>query len=202
MYFAACAIQSYANSYKTNSQMTLVQKIRSGLAVTLIAVSSISTATVRTTGRAPWLGIVTYVIDGDTLQKRALEGGRPAAIRINGIDAPEICQSGGAMARHVLMQRILYKEVFIYGKAQDAYGRLVARIALKGEDQGAWMVANGFAWASSYRNNASAYMTQQCIVRVSSLEIFSSAAEILPIYPAIFRKAHGSCRPSAIQKCW
>ena len=117
MYFAACAIQSCANSYKINSEMTLVQKIRSGLAVTLIAVSSISTATVRTTGRAPWLGIVTYVIDGDTVQVRALQDGRPATIRINGIDAPEICQSGGAMARHVRMQRILYKEVLIYGKA-------------------------------------------------------------------------------------
>lgn len=195
MYFAACAIQSCANSYKINSEMTLVQKIRSGLAVTLIAISSISTATVRTTGRAPWLGIVTYVIDGDTVQVRALEDGRPATIRINGIDAPEICQSGGAMARHVLMQRILYKEVLIYGRAQDAYGRLVARIVLRGEDQGAWMVANGLAWASRYRNNASAYLTQQHIAQVSSLGIFSSAAEVLPIYPAIFRKTHGSCHP-------
>ena len=195
MYFAACAIQSCANSYKINSKMTLVQKIRSGLAVTLIAISSISTATVRTTGRAPWLGIVTYVIDGDTVQVRALEDGRPATIRINGIDAPEICQSGGAMARHVLMQRILYKEVLIYGRAQDAYGRLVARIVLRGEDQGAWMVANGLAWASRYRNNASAYLTQQHIAQVSSLGIFSSAAEVLPIYPAIFRKTHGSCHP-------
>ena len=102
------------------------------------------------------------------------------------------------MARHVLMQRILYKEVLIYGKAQDAYGRLVARITLKGEDQGRWMVANGFAWASRYRNNASAYMTQQRTAQVSSLGIFSSATEVLPIYPAIFRKAHGSCHPQAI----
>lgn len=198
MYFAACAIQSCANSYKINSEMTLVQIICGGLAVTLIAVSSVSTATVRTTGRTPWLGIVTYVIDGDTVQVRALEGGRPATIRINGIDAPEICQSGGAMARHELMQRVLHKEVLIYGKAQDAYGRLVAQIALKGEDQGRWMVANGFAWASRYRNNASAYMTQQRTAQVSSLGIFSAAAEVLPIYPAIFRKAHGSCHPQTI----
>ena len=198
MYFAACAIQSCANSYKINSEMTLVQIICGGLAVTLIAVSSVSTATVRTTGRAPWLGIVTYVIDGDTVQVQSREGGRLASIRIDGIDAPEICQPGGVIARDVLMQRVLYKEVLIYDKAHDAYGRLVARIVLKGEDQGGWMVANGFAWASRYRNNASAYMTQQRTAQVSSLGIFSSATEVLPIYPAIFRKAHGSCHPQAI----
>lgn len=42
-----------------------------------------------------WLGIVTYVIDGDTLYVRPVEGGTTVNVRIDGIDAPEICQVGG-----------------------------------------------------------------------------------------------------------
>lgn len=68
MYLAICAIQACTDSYENNSKMTLFQKIRAGLAATLLAVSGISLATVQPIGRAPWLGIVTYVIDGDTVQ--------------------------------------------------------------------------------------------------------------------------------------
>jgi len=103
------------------------------------------------------------------------------------------------MARDTLMQRILHKKVSIYGEAHDAYGRLVARIVMKGEDQGRWMVANGFAWASRYRNNAGAYMQEQHIAQVSRLGLFSLADEALPTYPAIFRKAHGSCQSQFIK---
>lgn len=46
-----------------------------------------------------WRGTVTYITDGDTLWIRHLHGGRARKIRLDGIDAPEICQAYGARAR-------------------------------------------------------------------------------------------------------
>ena len=44
-----------------------------------------------------WFGVVTYVIDGDTVKVRPSNGGKPISIRIEGINAPEICQQGVAV---------------------------------------------------------------------------------------------------------
>ena len=38
---------------------------------------------------------VTRVFDGDTLWVQPLDGGRYRKLRLDGLDAPEICQSGG-----------------------------------------------------------------------------------------------------------
>ncbi|MDP3310892.1 MAG: thermonuclease family protein, partial [Polaromonas sp.] len=50
----------------------------------------------------PWQGTVTRVSDGDTLWVRPAAGGKPLKVRIDGIDAPEICQAGGRAARKAL----------------------------------------------------------------------------------------------------
>ena len=54
-----------------------------------------------------WLGIVTYVIDGDTLYVRPVEGDKTVNVRIDGVDAPEICQVGGQQVRDALKLRVL-----------------------------------------------------------------------------------------------
>jgi endonuclease YncB( thermonuclease family) len=36
-------------------------------------------------------GVVTYVVDGDTVRVRMPSGAKPVSVRIYGIDAPEIC---------------------------------------------------------------------------------------------------------------
>ena len=113
--------------------------------VAFAAISASSRALAWTASRAPWAGVVTYVVDGDTLQVRPTEGGKPVSIRIDGIDAPEICQPGGAISRNALMRKLLGKRVLVYSKVHDAYDRLVARLILNGEDQGRWMVAHGLA---------------------------------------------------------
>ena len=141
--------------------------------------------------RAPWSGVVTYVVDGDTLHVKPPEGGKPVSIRIDDIDAPEICQPGGAMSRDALKRKLLGKSVVVYSKIHDDYGRLVARIFLNGEDQGQWMVAHGLAWSYRYRNYASPYAGQQGLAQKERVGIFSSA--VAPAYPGSFRKQHGSC---------
>lgn len=102
---------------------------------------------------AAWTGIVTYVVDGDTVRVRPPGGGKPVSVRIDGIDAPEICQSGGTVARDALQRQVLGKRVMVHAKVRDDYGRLVARIVLNRQDQGKWLVAQGLAWSYRYRNN-------------------------------------------------
>lgn len=88
-----------------------------------------------------WLGIVTYVVDGDTLYVRPIEGGKTVNVRIDGIDAPEICQVGGQQARDALKLRVLGHQVMVQRKATDKYGRIVAEIFQDNVDQGAQMAA-------------------------------------------------------------
>lgn len=163
------------------------------LIVAFAAISASSPALAWTASRAPWTGVVTYVVDGDTLHVRSTEGGKPISIRIDGIDAPEICQPGGAMSRNVLKRKLLGKRVLVYSKIHDAYGRLVARIVLNGEDQGGWMVAKGLAWSYRYRHYVGPYAVQQSQAEHAGLGLFSPALAHASAYPAKFRKEHGSC---------
>ena len=140
-----------------------------------------------------WPGIVTYVVDGDTIRVRPAAGGKPVSIRIQGIDAPEICQPGGALARDALMRRLLGKRVAVHGQYHDDYGRLLAKVVFGGEDAGKWMVASGMAWSYRSRGNAGPYAREQKRAQVARLGVFASAKGAPPVYPAQVRKQHGSC---------
>jgi micrococcal nuclease len=138
-------------------------------------------------------GVVTYVVDGDTVRVRPPGGGKPVSVRITGIDAPEICQAGGIASRDALMRRVLGQRVVVYGRRHDGYGRLLAKLTFKGEDTGLWMVAQGLAWSYRYRANAGPYAVQQRRARAAGLGIFSPSHGAPPVYPAQFRRQHGSC---------
>lgn len=141
-----------------------------------------------------WSGVVTYVVDGDTVRVRPPGGGKPISVRISGIDAPEICQAGGTASRDALMRKLLGQRVAVHGRQHDDYGRLLAKISFKGEDTGRWMVAQGLAWSYRNRGNAGPYAAQQRQARAAGLGIFSPSHAAPPVYPAQFRKRHGSCR--------
>jgi micrococcal nuclease len=142
---------------------------------------------------AAWPGIVTYVVDGDTVRVRPVAGGKPVSIRIQGIDAPEICQPGGALARDALMRRLLGKRVAVHGQYHDDYGRLLARVVFSGEDAGKWMVTNGMAWSYRSRGNAGPYARAEKRAQAAKLGLFASTKGAPPVYPALYRKQHGSC---------
>jgi micrococcal nuclease len=138
-----------------------------------------------------------YVVDGDTVRVRPPGGGKPLSIRLDGIDAPEICQAFGPASRDALMRRVLGKRVKVLGKRHDDYGRLLARLQLNGGDTGQWMVANGLAWSYRFRSSPGPYAAQQRRARAAGLGVFSPAHGAAPVYPAQFRKQHGSCYPPA-----
>ena len=140
-------------------------------------------------------GTVTLVIDGDTLWIRP-DGGdanarTPHPFRLRDIDAPESCQAWGPQAKAALEARVLHRHVQLRGHATDAYQRHVATLALDGEDIGAWMVGQGHAWNSGYRQHRGAYAAQEASARIARRGLFAQGDAL---EPRKFRRLHGPCR--------
>ncbi|MES2509568.1 MAG: thermonuclease family protein [Pseudomonadota bacterium] len=136
------------------------------------------------------VGVVTRVVDGDTLWVRS--DNVLLKVRVTGIDAPEICQSWGVESREALKRRALGQPVTVTYQRFDDYGRLLGRVDLGNEDLGRWMVSQGHAWSYAYRNYPGAYAAEQRSAMDLRLGLFAQAA---PEVPRQFRKRHGSCFP-------
>jgi endonuclease YncB( thermonuclease family) len=145
-------------------------------------------------GAALWQGTVAYVTDGDTLWVRPssaeLDDKSARKIRIEGIDAPEVCQAYGEQSKTALKQRLLQQKVTIHSRRVDDYGRDVAKITLNTQDIGAWMVSQGHAWSYHYRHSAGPYAAQEHEARSGKRGLFAAPA---PVEPRVFRRTHGSC---------
>lgn len=138
-----------------------------------------------------WWGTVTFVVDGDTVRVRPVDiGGRAVAVRLYGIDAPEICQSGGLEARDALKRQLTGQRVLVRGQAHDQHRRLLARIEWHGEDPAASLVASGWAWAYQFRTGQGPYAAQQQQAETRHLGLFVAGR---PEEPGAFRKRHGAC---------
>ncbi|MES2910855.1 MAG: thermonuclease family protein [Pseudomonadota bacterium] len=135
-------------------------------------------------------GVVNRVVDGDTVWISS--DGILLKVRIAGIDAPEICQSYGLVARHALQRRVLGQVVTITHQRLDDYGRLLSRVDVGDEDLGRWLVLQGHAWSYGYRDQPGPYAREQQAASTARLGIFALGA---PEIPRDFRKRHGSCFP-------
>ncbi|MBG9389277.1 thermonuclease family protein [Caenimonas aquaedulcis] len=135
-------------------------------------------------------GVVTHVTDGDTIWVRPVGADSAVAVRLQGLDAPEICQAFGVQARDALAAHVLHQRVSVSVKARDVYHRTVGRVALQGDDLGAWLVVRGYAWSSHYRRRAGPYAQQEAQARGARRGLWASPATD----PKAFRKRHGSCR--------
>mgnify|MGYP002172437261 CR=1 FL=1 len=138
----------------------------------------------------PWQGVVTRVVDGDTVHVRPVEGGAVHKIRLVGMDAPEICQAGGEAARTALNERILQRLVTVKLQGVDVYGRDLALIYLSQEDVGQWMVQRGHAWSSRYRQDSGPYAQEEDNAKLLGRGLF---AQMPAEYPRDFRRRHGHC---------
>lgn len=136
-------------------------------------------------------GTVTHVTDGDTLWVRPAAGGETIEIRLLDLDAPEGCQSYGAEAKKALRERLLHQRVRVRTKGVDDYARRLARIEHRGEDVGAWMVRQGYAWSMSYRGKPGPYARIEEEARRERQGLWS-LPDVLD--PRSFRKRFGRCQ--------
>lgn len=133
---------------------------------------------------------VSRVFDGDTLWVKPLTGGRYRKLRLDGIDAPEICQVGGKAARDALAARVLDQVVQVRVRSHDDHGRGLARISHGNEDVGGWLVAGGWAWSYRWGRSLGPYARQEDAARKAGLGVVADAAAELP---RDFRRRHGPC---------
>jgi endonuclease YncB( thermonuclease family) len=141
-------------------------------------------------GLAAYEARVTRVFDGDTLWVKPLAGGKYRKLRLDGLDAPEICQSGGLVARDALALRVLDQVVTVTERQHDHYGRALVRLFHQDEDVGAWLVMRGHAWAYRWRYSEGTYAVQESQARAQRKGVFADRnVEV----PRDFRRRHGPC---------
>lgn len=136
-------------------------------------------------------GVVTHVTDGDSLWVRPASGGAPRQIRLQGVDAPEICQAFGVASRNALAAHVLHRHVAVNSRARDTYQRVLGRVSMNGEDLGAWLVSRGLAWSDRFRHHPGPYSAQEAHARAARLGLWAGGT---PMLPREFRKRHGSCK--------
>ncbi|WP_127803406.1 thermonuclease family protein [Hydrogenophaga sp. NH-16] len=133
---------------------------------------------------------VTRVPDGDTLWVKPLAGGTYRKLRLDGVDAPEICQDGGVAAREALTARLLEQTVTVTERRRDDYGRALVRLKHRGDDVAGWLVREGWAWSYRWRHSDGPFAIEEVLARKDRKGIFASAGAE---NPRDFRKRHGPC---------
>jgi micrococcal nuclease len=174
----------------------------------LLAVTSAVTAGLATAapaGSFTQKGVVTEVVDGDTLRVR-LVNGKSERVRLIGIDAAErgACFADQAATR--ARKLALSKPVVLRGDAtqdtRDRYGRLLAYVWLPGgRDLGYQLVAGGFAKVYVYRDpfqRLSAYRNAEGKAKAAPVGAWKACGSttIRPVVPLPTPKPSGACHPS------
>lgn len=135
-------------------------------------------------------GTVTHVTDGDTLWVRPAAGGAPVELRLLDLDAPEGCQRFGRDAAAALRKRVLRQRVSVRTQGADDYRRQLAHVEHRGQDIGAWMVGQGYAWSHAYRGRKGPYAPLEEQARAQGRGLWAQAGAM---EPRTFRKRFGRC---------
>jgi len=133
---------------------------------------------------------VSHVTDGDTLWVRRPGGGAPLPVRLLDIDAPEACQAFGPQATQALRRRVLRRSVLVHTRGTDDYARLLARVQWRGDDLGAWLVRNGYAWSATFRGRPGPYAPLELRAREERRGLW---AQPVTLEPRRFRQRFGRC---------
>lgn len=147
--------------------------------------------------RGEYTGVVTYVTDGDTVWVAMPAGSTPVKLRIEGIDAPEICQDGGTLAREALAHRVLGRAVLVKVRGVDSYGRRIGTLYDETEDVGQRMVKDGHAWSLRYRWDRGPYVPEERMAKSLGRGFHAKGDAV---QPRDFRKQHGSCKTDAASR--
>jgi endonuclease YncB( thermonuclease family) len=139
-----------------------------------------------------WPAWVSWVMDGDTVLLVRQGQSEPVKLRIDGIDAPEICQPGGMASRDAMIRLTLRKSVQVTDLGFDSYGRQVGRLSADGGDVGAEMVRSGMAWAYRFKTGRGPYAALQRAAEKQKKGVFSAAEAAMS--PPVFRRFHGACQ--------
>lgn len=136
-------------------------------------------------------GLVLQVVDGDSVRLQPEDGGPARTLRIQGIDAPEICQADGRAARDALRSLLHRQWVELVDVQTDIYGRDLGRLHWQGQDMGEWMVLQGWAWSYRWQGSPGPYAEQERSAKAALRGVHRRAQAV---YPGTFRRLHGPCQ--------
>jgi micrococcal nuclease len=136
-------------------------------------------------------GTVVRVVDGDTLWLKTAADGEPVVIRLEGIDAPESCQPGGAEATQALNVLALNRSVTARVATKDDHGRTVAKLFDGGKDVGDRMVRDGHAWSMRFKYDRGPYVAEERMAIALKRGVHADGAAVMP---REFRQRNGPCQ--------
>lgn len=148
-----------------------------------------------TPARAGIEGTVTSVVDGDSLWLTPAAGGKAIEVRLAGIDAPEICQEGGAEAKAYLAALVLKKPARLLpggaGGGRDPYGRTLGTLFVDGIEVNRRLVEEGQAWSLRIKWDQGPYVAPERMARALGRGVHKAGSAALQ--PRDFRLRHGPC---------
>jgi endonuclease YncB( thermonuclease family) len=138
---------------------------------------------------APIEGVVTKVVDGDTLLLQPV-GQAPIDVRIRDIDAPEICQAWGPEAKQALEEMALGKPAQLQSHGRDSWGRTIGTLTIDGQNLGKRMVEEGHAWSVRTRWDNGPLVKQERQAQALRRGLHATPGAQMP---KDFRREKGSC---------
>jgi endonuclease YncB( thermonuclease family) len=135
-------------------------------------------------------GIVSRVVDGDTLWLTGDGQSEHVVVRIEGIDAPEICQPWGAESRQALTELALNRQVLVKIVARDEHGRVIGKVYDGAKDIGDRLIRDGHAWSSRYKYDRGPYVAEERMAQGLKRGLHAAGGAEMP---RAFRQRHGPC---------
>jgi endonuclease YncB( thermonuclease family) len=139
-------------------------------------------------------GTVVHVIDGDSVSFVPAAGGEPIAVRLHGIDAPEICQPWGPQARDALVEHVQGHTLRLVVQGRDEHGRTLGRLLRGDLDIGERLVRDGHAWSYRYKHDRGPFVAQERMAQSLKRGLHADAGALMP---REFRRRHGPCQDAA-----
>lgn len=108
-------------------------------------------------------GIVSHIRDVDTVELGGI------AVRLNGVDGPELSTRIGQEAKLFMSQLVLNRELVCNLTGERSHDRLVGTCYLNGDDIGAIAIRNGFA-LDCRRYSGGRYTDLETSAAIASIE--------------------------------
>ena len=137
-------------------------------------------------------GKVVRIVDGDSLWLEPAAAAAPVELRLEGIDAPEICQAWGPEAKKALAELVQGKEVSVKTVGRDTYGRTLGTLYLGEQNINKLMVQEGHAWSTRYKYDRGPYVADERMARALSRGFNREGGAVMP---RDFRQLNGACPP-------
>jgi endonuclease YncB( thermonuclease family) len=142
-------------------------------------------------------GTVVRVTDGDSLWLEPSPPGAALELRLQDIDAPEVCQPWGPEAKRALQDLVLNKAVSVRVSGRDTHGRTLGTLYLDTLNVNKTLVQEGHAWSNRYKYDRGPYVAEERMAKALTRGFNGDAGAVMP---RDFRRDHGPCQSGEAPK--